>query len=447
MKKLILSLLLSFTALPFIHGAATGLPAINFTTSQAQFAIGDSITIKEVFATSTAFAPGDTVVVRGDYTLQSREAAVLGISLTVSASSGSGLTPIDPSWRKSITAGSGTFEFEYKISQVGTLHVSFSPTTSGSSFGTIYFAAASGTPGTPTPTNPTPTTPTETPPIDTAGLTSVPFATSRVQFEPGDSITLQQVLASSPLMEPGDRVVVRGQYTLQSRAQGLIMISLTVNAPGYTEKVAPAAFKRIDAGSGTFELEYEIKQPGSLHVTFYPATSGSSFGGIYFAPPGSSTSGSSSTIAIKNPTGNVGKFGNLSVRSNIAAGDGALVAGITVTEQERYVLIRGVGPSLAAFGVSGVLRKPTLTVHSTSGEVIATGGAWSAAFTGDRRTGIEMLARSVGAFPLSAGSDDAVLNLRLTPGSYTVTLATGDGQPGVALLEVYASSTYSLPAP
>ena len=65
----------------------------------------------------------------------------------------------------------------------------------------------------------------------------------------------------------------------------------------------------------------------------------------------------------------------------------------------------------------------------------------------DRRTGIEMLARSVGAFPLSAGSDDAVLNIRLTPGSYTVTLSTGDGQPGAGLLEVYASSTYSLPAP
>lgn len=107
--------------------------------------------------------------------------------------------------------------------------------------------------------------------------------------------------------------------------------------------------------------------------------------------------------------------------------------------------IRGVGPSLTALGVAGALRKPILTVYDAAGAVIASAGSWSAAFTGDRRTGIEMVMRSVGAFPLTAGSEDAVLNLRLVPGNYTMSVATGDGQPGVALLEVYASSTYTLP--
>jgi hypothetical protein len=245
-------------------------------------------------------------------------------------------------------------------------------------------------------------------------------------------------------MDPGDSVVVRGQFNLQSRAQATVMVSLTVNAPGVSTPVAPSAYVDVNAGSGTFELAYEITQPGSLHVTFYPYEGGNSFGGVYFAPPGGSTF-NSAAVAISSPADNTGKFGNLSVRSQVTSGAGALIAGIVVTEQQRYVLIRGVGPSLGAFGVTGALRKPVLTVYNANGDVVATAGAWGAAFTGDRRLGIEMLSRSVGAFPLTAGSDDAVLNLRLTPGSYTVGLSTGDGQAGTGLLEVYASATYTLP--
>src|SRR6185436_14239136 len=98
-------------------------------------------------------------------------------------------------------------------------------------------------------------------------------------------------------------------------------------------------------------------QPGTLHVTYYPGGSGGSpVGGIYFGPP-PRTSGSTTSpvVAISNPVANTGRLGNLSVRSLIGPGDGALVTGVTGTDQERYVLIRGVGPSLGALGVMGSL--------------------------------------------------------------------------------------------
>ncbi len=442
MKKPLLGLLLLFLFASLVQALPPGVSSIPFTTSQAQFLAGDGITIQEVFASSDSLAPGTTVVVRGTYTLASRTSANLQIQLTSSGPASSYNPP-----RLAITAGSGSFELEHVVQQVGSLHITFYPSTSGSSFGGIYFAAAqsAGQPTTPT-TPTTPSTPVVTAPINTAGLISVPFVTSRVKFEGGDSITIQDVLASSPRLEPGDRVVVRGQYSLQSRAQALLMVSLTVNAPGATELVAANSRKTVDAGPGTFELAYEIKQPGALHVTFYPSgAGGSSFGGVYFAQPGSGGTSGSNTVAINNPTANTGKLGNLSIRSLVGPGEGALVAGLTVTEQERYVVIRGVGPSLSAFGVAGTLRKPLLTVHNTSGEVVASAGSWSAAFAGNQRTGIQMLMNEVGAFPLTVGSEDAVLNLRLVPGGYTVTVTTGDGQPGVALLEIYASATYSLP--
>lgn len=441
MKKSLLSPLLALAFTAVLHAAPAGLTSITFTTSQAQFAAGDSITIQEVLATSPSLGVGETFVIRGTYTLQSQAAANLGISLTTTEPVS---VPNQPTARRSITAGTGTFEMEYTAQFAGSIYIAFTPAAGGASFGRIYFAGSQSPGGgttNPPPSNPT-TPPTVTPPISTAGLSSVPFATSRASFATGDAITITEVLASSPRIEAGDTVVVRGTYTLQSRPQAMLAISLTTNAPGVSTPIAAQSRKNVDAGTGTFELAYEIKQPGSLHVTFYPATSGSSFGGVYFAAPG--TTGSTS-VAVNNPNANTGRLGNLSIRSLVGPGEGALVAGVTVTDQERYVVIRGVGPSLGAFGITGFLRRPTLSVYSTSGELIATTGSWSTAYTGNQRTGIELLMSSVGAFPLTVGSDDAVLNLRLVPGGYTVNVATGDGQSGVALLEIYASATYTLP--
>jgi hypothetical protein len=236
-------------------------------------------------------------------------------------------------------------------------------------------------------------------------------------------------------------VVVRGDYQLSSQATALLMISLTQNAPGASERVAPGALMTV-TGSGNFELEYAIQQPGSLHVSFYPTTSGSSFGGVYFAQPGVNTA---SVPTISNPSANTGRFANLSTRSLVGPGDGSLVTGMVVTEQERYVLIRGVGPTLSSFGVGGVLRKPVITVYNSSNEVVATAGSWCTTFSAAQRDGINVVTRSVGGFALNAGSDDAVLHLRLTPGAYTVVVSAGDNQPGVALVEIYASPTFTLP--
>jgi hypothetical protein len=273
----------------------------------------------------------------------------------------------------------------------------------------------------------------------------VPFETSKAQFAGGDSITIQEVLSSSPALAAGDTVRVRGVYTLQSAASALLAISLTVNVPGVVTATSPSSRTTINGGSGTFDLAYQLDQPGALHVTFYSASTGSSFGGVYFAAPGAAGSSAGATPAIVSPLTNTGLLGNLSIRSLVGPGAGALTAGVTVTDRERYVLIRAVGPTLSVFGLTGVLAKPLLTVYDSKGNVIASTGSWSANSTAQQRAGLTLLSNSVGAFPLTTGSDDAVLHLRLVPGGYTITVSTGDGQSGVALMEVYASSTFTLP--
>lgn len=429
MKNLRLVLLLSFAFASLLNHAAAQLASVPFTTSRAQFASGDSITIQEVLATSPRLETGDTVTVRGTYTLQSQPAAILGVSLTTTGPSGP--TPVSPAARKSITAGSGTFDLTYEIRAAGSLHISFSPTTSGSSFGTIYFAAsAGGGGGTTTP-----------PPVASDGLTAVPFGTYNARFATSDSVTIREVLSTSPAMEAGDRVVVRGDYRLQSRTAAVLMMSLTVNTPGARVPVAASSRKSIDAGTGTFELEYNVQQPGSLHVSLYPAEGGSSFGGVYFASPGAIAQ---RTATLNRPASNTGLLTNLSTRGVVAPGEGALVSGLNVADHDRYVVIRAIGPTLSSFGVTGVLRRPVVSVYRGS-ELIATGASWATGFSVEQRNALDMLMRSVGAFPLANNAEDSVLHLRLTPGTYSITVSPGDNQSGIALLEVYASDTFTLP--
>lgn len=118
---------------------------------------------------------------------------------------------------------------------------------------------------------------------------------------------------------------------------------------------------------------------------------------------------------------------NVSVLKQIGTG---LTAGFVVGgNTPMKLLIRAIGPSLAAFGVSGAVADPQLTLFSGSTRMAENndwGGAGelSAAFT------------QVGAFPLPTGSKDAALLLTLPAGNYSVQVNSLGGT-GTALVEVY----------
>ncbi len=126
---------------------------------------------------------------------------------------------------------------------------------------------------------------------------------------------------------------------------------------------------------------------------------------------------------------------NVSARMNIAPGEGALIAGFVIAgDAPKTVLIRGVGPTLAAFAVAGVLADPVLTVFAGSTQR-ASNDNWDTGST----TAAQITAASarVGAFALVPGSRDAALLLVLEPGSYTVQVTGVGNTTGVALVEIY----------
>lgn len=126
---------------------------------------------------------------------------------------------------------------------------------------------------------------------------------------------------------------------------------------------------------------------------------------------------------------------NLSARTQVGTGDNVLVIGFVVTGgASQQVLIRGIGPTLADFGVRGALENPQLVVYGRkNGESkeIARNDDWGGA------ADLATAAGKVFAFPLAAASKDAVLLLNLAPGAYTAQVSGVGGTTGVALAEVY----------
>lgn len=125
-----------------------------------------------------------------------------------------------------------------------------------------------------------------------------------------------------------------------------------------------------------------------------------------------------------------GRLVNVSARNRVGTGDDILIAGFTISGTgNKPLLIRAVGPTLAAFGVDGTLADPKLEIYNAQGVKVTENDTWTAS--------LATTFASVGAFPLTAGSRDAALLTSLPPGGYTAQIRGSDGGTGEALVEIY----------
>lgn len=146
-------------------------------------------------------------------------------------------------------------------------------------------------------------------------------------------------------------------------------------------------------------------------------------------------SGSGTGIALleaydADPITSVARLINLSARNEVGLDSNALFVGFVVAGTgAKTVLIRGVGPALAQFGVGGVLADPRLTVYDSQSRALLSNDDWSSS--------LASTFAAVGAFPLPTGSKDAALVTTLPPGAYSAELAGVNRTTGVGLVEVY----------
>lgn len=130
------------------------------------------------------------------------------------------------------------------------------------------------------------------------------------------------------------------------------------------------------------------------------------------------------------------KIANLSSRGRVGANAGSLIAGFVVTgEAPKSMLIRGIGPDLAQFGLSDAASDVLLKIYSSNGELIASNNGFKTAPDAEK---VAQDSAGLGAFPLTNSGNSAVV-VTLPPGGYTVEVAAvdPDAADGVALVEVY----------
>lgn len=125
---------------------------------------------------------------------------------------------------------------------------------------------------------------------------------------------------------------------------------------------------------------------------------------------------------------------NVSARATVGRGTNVLIAGFVIDgNTPKTVLVRAIGPTLAAFGVTGVLNDPQLVLNRGN-VVVASNDDW---WRGTGQATLEPVFRSAGAFALVTGTRDSALVATLQPGAYTATVSGTDDGTGVALVEVY----------
>ncbi|HVU35120.1 MAG TPA: hypothetical protein VHE61_16925 [Opitutaceae bacterium] len=138
---------------------------------------------------------------------------------------------------------------------------------------------------------------------------------------------------------------------------------------------------------------------------------------------------------------------NLSTRGYVDTGDGVLVAGFVIKgTTPKQVLVRGIGPALANYGVTDAVSDPKLELYRTDASgntLVAQNDNWS---TGQTVAGgpapasaaqISAAATATGAFALPAGSPDSSLLITLQPGAYSAMVSGVNGGTGTGLVEVY----------
>jgi hypothetical protein len=111
-----------------------------------------------------------------------------------------------------------------------------------------------------------------------------------------------------------------------------------------------------------------------------------------------------------------------------------MIAGFIVSgNSSKAVVLRGIGPSLLAFGISDALLDPVLDLRGSDGSLILSNDNWK----DTQRSQIE-------GSPLQPRDDhESVIVATLPPGAYTAALTGKNNTTGVGLVEVYDNNQVS----
>jgi hypothetical protein len=163
--------------------------------------------------------------------------------------------------------------------------------------------------------------------------------------------------------------------------------------------------------------------------------------GMEFKGWSGSCSGMSCTVTLTGPMSVTASFGapvltsdarltNISTRGAVLGGADVMIGGLVIDgTTNKTVVVRARGPSLTAYGITGALANPTLTlVRSSDQAVVASNDDWGSAPN----------AAQIAASGFAPGDPlESAILVSLGPGAYTAVVSGSGGATGVGIVEVY----------
>jgi hypothetical protein len=165
----------------------------------------------------------------------------------------------------------------------------------------------------------------------------------------------------------------------------------------------------------------------AILATLSAASSGSAYTAVMRSVSGTSGIGLVEVYDLDSGPGS--SLLNISTRGNVQTGNNVMIGGFIVAGNgSQRVLVRAIGPSLAALGVADSLADPLLELRNGDGDLIDSNDNWM-----DNPAQAEIEATMI---PPNDPKESAVLQT-LAPGAYTAIVRGAGSTTGTGLVEVY----------
>ena len=121
------------------------------------------------------------------------------------------------------------------------------------------------------------------------------------------------------------------------------------------------------------------------------------------------------------------RLANIATRGLIQPGDQLMIAGFITQQGDVRAVIRAIGPSLSAFGITNALPDTTLQLRDQNGTIVRENDDWES----DQKAELE----ATGLQPGNAL--EAALVETLPPGQYTAQVRGKPESAGIGVVEIY----------